>query len=308
MAKELDSSEFSPTQRIRLHFIDFRLFFSGCVKRTDLMERFGIAEAAASRDLALYREAAPDAVSYDATRRGYFVTSSYKRTFIRDVKAVHLLRALVHGMGDEFGGSQEPLIPCELPSRLHRPHIETVALVSRAIYAGCALEIGYLSRWSTQKRVVIPFSLAGNGLRWHVRAFDRLKGRFSDFVINRIESARVLPTEPIASHERKNCDNQWNRIVDLELVPHPKLATGRFVELEHDMTDGLLHHEVRAALAGYILRLWNIDCTKDASLRGDRFGNEYQLWLRNPMTLYGVDNVHIAPGYQQENQSEPEEP
>ena len=304
MPESLDTSIYPASQRVRLRYIDFRLFFTGCIKRTDLMDRFSIAEAAASKDLAAYREAAPDAVAYDAASKTYFVTKTYTRTFVRDVKAVHLLRALVHGMGDEFGSSQEPLIPCELPSRLHRPHIETVAQVSRAIYAGHALEVDYLSRETSECRVLIPFSLAGNGLRWHVRAYDRRRNRFGDFVVNRIENARILPDEPVAPHERKEFDKQWNRIVELELVPHPKLASKRFVELEHGMTNGVLNHEVRAALAGYLLRLWNVDCTPDASLRGNKFGHEYQLWLRNPQTLYGVDNVHIAPGYQSASNAE----
>ncbi|MDQ7072467.1 MAG: hypothetical protein Q9N32_01415 [Gammaproteobacteria bacterium] len=33
---------------------------------------------------------------------------------------------------------------------------------------------------------IAPHALANNGLRRHVRAFDRKNGRFVDFVINRI--------------------------------------------------------------------------------------------------------------------------
>jgi len=50
---------------------------------------------------------------------------------------------------------------------------------------------------------------------------------------------------------------------------------------------------VRAALAGYLLRRWNVDCTKEAS----HTGGEYQLWLRNRQTLYGAENLTIALGY-----------
>lgn len=288
---------YSHAQRARLQFIDFRLFFTGVVRRADLMERFGIAEAAASKDLAAYRDAVPDAVTYDAAQKAYFITKAYSRSFIRDVKAVHLFRALVHGMGDEFGSAQESLVPCELPARLHRPNIEIAARVARAIYGGHPLEINYLSRNTARKRVIVPFSFAGNGLRWHVRAFDRSKKRFGDFVINRIEDAHVVQAEVAQPHERKDHDKQWNRIVDLEIVPHPKLQSKRFVEVEHGMENGVLHHEVRSTLAGYILRLWNVDCTKDARLRGDDFGHEYQLWLRNPLALYGVEGTEIAPGY-----------
>ncbi len=50
---------------------------------------------------------------------------------------------------------------------------------------------------------------------------------------------------------------------------------------------------IRAAVAGYFLRRWNIDCSEDHSLRG----NEYHLWLKNYPALYGVDNLLIAPAY-----------
>ncbi|MEY0164875.1 WYL domain-containing protein, partial [Providencia rettgeri] len=45
--------------------------------------------------------------------------------------------------------------------------------------------------------------------------------------------------------------------------------------------------------AGYLLRQWHVDCTKAHSLQGP----EYQLWLKNTPTLYGVANLNLAPGF-----------
>jgi hypothetical protein len=42
-----------------------------------------------------------------------------------------------------------------------------------------------------------------------------------------------------------------------------------------------------------VLRRWNVDCTKLASLRT----GEYQLWLKNQASLANTDNLAIAPGY-----------
>jgi len=50
---------------------------------------------------------------------------------------------------------------------------------------------------------------------------------------------------------------------------------------------------VRAAVAGYVLRRWNVDCSEDHSMEGP----EYHLWLKNRQALYGVENLVIAPGY-----------
>jgi hypothetical protein len=55
----------SHTQRERLAYIDFRLYFLGEVGRPDLASRFGVAPAAATRDLALYREVAPQNIEFD---------------------------------------------------------------------------------------------------------------------------------------------------------------------------------------------------------------------------------------------------
>lgn len=55
---------------------------------------------------------------------------------------------------------------------------------------------------------------------------------------------------------------------------------------------------VRAAVAGYVLRRWNVDCSEDHSLKGP----EYHLWLKNWQALYGVENLVIAPGYRSPDQ------
>ncbi|HUX65502.1 MAG TPA: WYL domain-containing protein, partial [archaeon] len=54
----------SQTQRERLAFIEFRLYFLGEVGRTDLMQRFGVAPAGATRDFALYKELFPNNVAF----------------------------------------------------------------------------------------------------------------------------------------------------------------------------------------------------------------------------------------------------
>lgn len=59
------------------------------------------------------------------------------------------------------------------------------------------------------------------------------------------------------------------------------------------MQDGYLNVQVRAAVAGYVLRRWNVDCSAEHSLEGP----EYHLWLSNQPTLYGVENLNLAPGY-----------
>ena len=58
------------------------------------------------------------------------------------------------------------------------------------------------------------------------------------------------------------------------------------------MVNGSVTFELRAAVTGYLLRLWNIDCSPDHSLTGA----QYHLALRNPEALYAVDNANLSPG------------
>jgi predicted DNA-binding transcriptional regulator YafY len=72
------------------------------------------------------------------------------------------------------------------------------------------------------ERVIVPFALVDTGLVRPVRAFDRKSGEFRDFVITRIQNPTILYEESTA-HERMDVDIQWTWIVELDLVPHPRL-------------------------------------------------------------------------------------
>ena len=71
-------------------------------------------------------------------------------------------------------------------------------------------------------------------------------------------------------------------------VQHPDT-----IEAQYGMDDGVLRVQTRAAMTGYLLRRWSVDCTEDHNLRG----GEFHLWLRNRKALYGVTNLVLAPGY-----------
>lgn len=42
-----------------------------------------------------------------------------------------------------------------------------------------------------------------------------------------------------------------------------------------------------------MLQQWHVDCSPDHSLEGQ----EYALWLRDPLALYGSESAFLAPGY-----------
>jgi len=278
--------------RERLAFIEFRLWFLGDVRRPDLIDRFGIAPAVATRDLAAYREMAPDNVAFDGKRKVYVPTAAFAPVFEHDPDRV--LSALSRGFGDGIGRASNGFLLCDFALRLNRPSLPLLAVITKAIYQGQPVRLTYhsLSRGRTQREIV-PFALVDSGTRWHARAFDRLTGEFRDMVITRMENAVVLPDNEVLAHETADQDIDWNRIVTLELVPHPDQTHPSVVARDFGMTKRPLREKVRAAIVGYVLQQWSVDCSADHSLDPML----HRLWLKDPLVLYGVSNAVLAPGY-----------
>lgn len=280
----------SQTQKERLAFLELRAFFTGELRRADLEARFGIKPAAASRDLGVYRELAPSNLDYDAVGRCYRPSNVFKPVF--DFQHGRVLSWLLEGYGDGLNLSLKQAAPCEGPGHLIKPDLQVLGAVTRSLCAKRALEVNYLSLSSgSKRREIVPVALADNGLRWHVRAYDRDRKRFSDFVLTRIVKA-IEVDGPAPDHELLGADEQWARIVELEIVPHPGIAWPMAVETDYCMQDGVLKIKARAALAGYVLRRWSIDSSPDHKLDPAA----HHLWLRNPQTLYGVESAALAPG------------
>lgn len=285
-------AKLTQSQRDRLAFMELRVRFIGVIRRQDFVSRFGIQSAAASRDIALYKELAPGNIDYDPKGKAYVLGLDFQPLF--EFPPERVLSWLTQGFGDGEPVRLRTWVTSEVPTRLNHPDLDVLAAVTRAIHQGCPLGINYHSILSGQiKREIVPFALIDNGLRWHVRAFDRKSQEFRDFVITRVKQPRLLKTCTVASHETDDHDIQWNRIVELELVPHPDQSRPEITEMDYSMQGGVLRLKLRAAIAGYILRQWNVDCSPDHSLRG----HEYRLWLKRPLAIYDVKNAVLAPGY-----------
>lgn len=285
-------SEMTQSQRDRLAFLELRLRFVGEFRRQDLVERFGIQAAAATRDIGQYKELGPRNLDYDTKRKVYVRADWFRPVF--DFAASRVLTWLSQGFGDGEPMRVRQLVACEGSELSINLDLEMLSVLTRAIHKKAAVEISYRALSSgLTTREIVPFALADNGQRRHVRAFDRRSGDFRDFVLTRIADARSVPGT-VQEHESSDQDIQWNRIAEIELVPHPaNVQHPDTIEAEYGMENGVLRMRVRAAMAGYLMRRWNVDCTEDHSLKG----SEYHLWLRNRQALYGVTNLILAPGY-----------
>ena len=232
--------------------------FLGELRRADVAKRFSGASIQASRDLALYKELAPENLVYDFQAKTYLPAEKFRLIFSRTPERV--MYWLKSGLGDGLPHPQG--LPTAEVESLGLPKLAELAVVTRAIYRKQVLEVTYVSLSSGRTdRQIVPHALVDNGQRWHVRAYDRANARFSDFVITRMSKAVVSDGSDAVDHERAEADEQWNRMVELKLIPHPKLKHKGAVEADYGMRSGALVVKCRAAVAGYALRRWGVDCS-----------------------------------------------
>ena len=286
--------EFSFAQKQRLAYIDFKLYFTGMVTRSEIVSHFELGLAAATRDLKFYKDNAPENMAYDNVEKKYFITTQFKPIFKHDARRT--LIKLANNISDGFDSIGDTSFPIESPSPLNVPDIDIIAKLSQAIINHKPISVIYTSLSSgSGARELVPHSIVDNGLRWHLRAYDRKSKSFRDFVLTRITKVTIQAQTP-SPEEDKLEDHQWMRMVPLQIIPHPNnVKHPTAIKLDFGMEKGMLEVNVRAAMAGYLLRRWNVDCSESASLSGP----EYQLYLSNIQTLYGAENLAIAPGYRE---------
>lgn len=284
--------DLNQAQRERLAFIEFRLWFLGDVRRPDLIDRFGIAPAVATRDLGAYRDIAPENMDFDGRRKVYVPTEHFSPVF--EHRPERVLSALSRGFGEGIGAASRGFLPCEFPMHLNQPPLPVLAVITRAIHQKRPVRLTYHSLNSgASEREIVPLALVDSGLRWHARVYDRTSAEFRDLVITRMENPVLGARDRIEPQEELARDIQWTRIVSLGLVPHPNQHRPEIVARDFGMANGELLLQVRAAIAGYVLQQWNVDCSPDHHLDPTR----YRLWLKDPLVLYGVENAVLAPGY-----------
>lgn len=284
----------SSSQRERLWQIDFLARFRGYVTRQDLVDRFQIALSNATRDLTLYRELAPNNLEYSTSNKSYVRMPQFVPLFNYDRE--HTLQALSMGQARGFDAFEQAVV-VESARNLNEPNLETLSQLSRAIYSSHALQIEYVSAnsgWG--RRVIVPHALVNTGLRWHVRAFCRERHAFRDFVLTRFLKV-TKHSSGLTENERSAADHEWQQLIQLELIPHPKAAFIQAIEMDYGLVSGeKITLEVKAALAGYLLRRWGVDCSDDACLSP----TEYQLYLCNREALTPITSLGIAPGFRRE--------
>jgi hypothetical protein len=280
----------SHAQQDRLAFIDFSLQYFGQITRNDLIQRFRTGLAASTRDFATYKELVPDNMQLVHQTKSYHRCAAFKPLFQHNPEVI--LASLSRGFGNGMSSGTQPSEHCFDAVRLIHPNAEIIAGLMRAIHNKQALKCQYVSITSGDtERAIVPHSIVNNGHRWHVRAYDRKRNCFRDFVCSRFTHLQAL-SGPVHVHEASPYDEQWQRLVKLVLIPHPGLKQPKAIEMDYAMTDGQLCIHVRAAIAAYVLRQWQVDCSADRSCL--QLG--CQLALANLSILDEIENVGLTIG------------
>lgn len=283
-----------PQLAARFKFIDFLLLFKGRLTRTELVSRFGVGEATASRTIASYQDIRPDVMVFLGSRNGYEVTAGFVPSEVHN--AEDGLRYLAYGtISETFAvetfGPDVVTLQAPLSAVL-------VGTITRAIVNHYQVNIEYSSATTGPKsRMILPHSLFKAGGGWYFRAYDYSVSDYRTFKFTRILSAILLgkPTQLKFTKER---DSAWHRMRYVQLIPHPKSTNPESHLLDLGMpADGVRELAVSEACLGFVLTDLRVDCSKAHKLDP----KEYPLALANLVELEDVESMSIAPGFQRRN-------
>ncbi|MGD8999574.1 MAG: WYL domain-containing protein [Granulosicoccaceae bacterium] len=268
--------------RQRLQYIEIMAFYTGVVTRSDVARSFGISDAAATKDLKLYGQLAPDNLSYQHNVFGFVPTERFEAMFA-DLEPRVVLPMIAANLAASGGPTDEASLygvtveNLPLPVRLPDAHV--CAPIIRAVKQRKQLRVSYKSlsdRNEGDTRIIEPHALINTDLRWHVRAYSHDTYDFRDFVLSRFVAAEVLPEDAESSPEY---DDDWVEMITLRLSPHPDLKPRKrdSLMIDYRAVAGLIELQVRRALVGYVLHRLSVDTTPDHSMNP----NAYQLILVN---------------------------
>lgn len=292
----------------KYQFIEFLLLFKGVLTRNELVIRFSIGEATASRLIANYIEKHPEQMVFMGARNGYVISESFTLHYSHSVESA--LQYLAYGVVSSA-------LPVERYGHAHLKSFINLnkmltAEITRAIVNNKWLTIKYFSTSSGETvKNIRPHSLFKAGNSWYFRAFEVpdmnesfdfplshaiIQKGYKTFKFSRV--LEVNKSDPLLvghgiSRER---DDDWNRYRHAQLIPHPKAVHPESQMLDLGVKDlGVREIIVSEALLGFTLIDLRVDCSRNADLNP----SEYPLRLNNLKELFNVSSMKIAPGFSQ---------
>lgn len=268
------------TQRAeRFAYIDFVLRFMGGINRSDLLEFFGIGDAAASKEISEYKKLRPENVEYDRVlRKNVLLQTTFKP--LLEIDAEVALGMLANGF-NKNKLYDRPMLPYQRVGATPK-HLDTdlISKVTRAIHSRTAIKCKYLSKSSDNydERILLPTSFIYNGQTWLFRAFDRNNNnpksrKFKFFAFSRVLNVEEMDSESALPSETIEQDSDWHLIVPLQLTLHPSLKEKEKLTLIQDFGLNDESHEFtyteKAVLVYFLVKNWKIDLGNSPLAKGE---------------------------------------
>jgi hypothetical protein len=264
-------------QQERLLYIDLRARFLGEIRRQHLLTRFNIETAAATRDLAYYRDECPDNLLYEPATKTY-VRSQGFRPMYANATSEDVLAWLCPGRGQSGLLDQEVRLPMQRLGGSRSVPVSVLEVICPALAGAGAIEITYSSpHEGTTVRKVAPHDIADVCGTRLLRAFDYDRRSFSNIELEWIVDAKPVH-RPGGHADHQVDDKTWTTEINLELVPHPENVKFPDALAEsHGLKDGVWRTTVRVPLVPIWSDRVGVDMTKKHRQRGQRF----LWWARN---------------------------
>ncbi|MGF1873678.1 WYL domain-containing protein [Photobacterium indicum] len=276
---------------LRMDFIEQLLLLKGWFTRSDLMCRFDIKEAAATREIAKYRKingSENNLVFNNSLRRYEIKSDTFSPIFKKEITT--LLSNLKNKNISNIVGFDG--VGIDIFPRLSEPKLDILAPISRAIINKKVIKISYFSvKNGSSSKIIVPHSIFDSGLKLYIRCYCFKYKKFLELALDRIVDFNGISGDAQSEYQ-KGADCYWNSFVDLKIMPHPNVSHPETIKYELGFNEDIKVVSVRTALAQYWLQRWNVDCSKKHELNHKL----YPLALFNRDVLEG-GSAYVAPGY-----------
>lgn len=265
MAAAAEELPFARQERLR--FVEAVLLWEGSIQRSRVCQAFGVSANHVTRDLSLYEAQHPGSLEYKPRERAYVPGPKFRPIYASPDPAPLLAR--LQARADSPAGTLFPEVATAVPvSTLPSPSLgvdkNVLQVMLRSIHRGHGVGATYHSLSDAEPTTVRvwPHAVFNTGLRWYVRAFDEVGGRFRDYALPRFERAHALSTA-VARPPAE--DTAWTRCIRLDVIPHPKLnahqqrVVAREFSMKRDRAGWVWTLQLRECLVGYFARRYRLD-------------------------------------------------
>lgn len=224
------SKPLSQSQRQRLQFIESCLLWEGVLQRKDICDAFGLTLNHVTREITAYRKQHKNNLIYDPETRAWRIGPGFKPAYATGDASEYLAMLHAYAVSGDAAvmATAGPTATAEaLPSvagKIDRAVLKEVIGGLRR-HSGVIVKYQSFSDPEPRERTIWPHALVFANERWHVRAYDSSKQRFSDFVLARILKAR--PATEIAVYASAADDRDWQTQITIDIVPSTGLSASQ---------------------------------------------------------------------------------